>query len=268
MLIDWFTVAAQIVNFLILVWLMKRYLYQPILRAIDAREQQIASQLASAEAQRTEAEQLKREYQQKNEQIESQRASLLQTATDEAHATRHRLLEEARAAAQALAAQQLAALENESHNLSSEIAQRAQQEVLAIARKTLMQLAATNVEDCAIEVFLRRLRELDTDTKERLTEKLRDAQSPLLLHSAFELTEAQRHQISETVRQSLGPQATLAFETKASIVCGVELLANGYKVAWSIADYVDSLERGVGEIINQHAQPRQVAPASSDGPQP
>ena len=43
MLIDWFTVSAQAVNFLILVWLMKRYLYQPILVAIDAREKRIAA---------------------------------------------------------------------------------------------------------------------------------------------------------------------------------------------------------------------------------
>ena len=42
MLIDWFTIAAQAVNFLILIWLMKRYLYQPILRAIASREQLIA----------------------------------------------------------------------------------------------------------------------------------------------------------------------------------------------------------------------------------
>jgi F-type H+-transporting ATPase subunit b len=44
MLIDWFTVAAQIVNFLILVWLLKHFLYKPILDAIDAREKRIAAE--------------------------------------------------------------------------------------------------------------------------------------------------------------------------------------------------------------------------------
>ena len=50
MLIDWFTVAAQALNFLILVWLMKRFLYKPILNAIDAREKLIAKELADADA--------------------------------------------------------------------------------------------------------------------------------------------------------------------------------------------------------------------------
>jgi F-type H+-transporting ATPase subunit b len=56
MLIDWFTVGAQVLNFLILVWLMKRFLYKPILNAIDAREKRIAKELADADATRAEAQ--------------------------------------------------------------------------------------------------------------------------------------------------------------------------------------------------------------------
>ena len=56
MLIDWFTVGAQIVNFLILVWLLKRFLYKPILDAIDAREKRIAAELADADTKKAEAE--------------------------------------------------------------------------------------------------------------------------------------------------------------------------------------------------------------------
>ena len=50
MLIDWFTVGAQALNFVILVWLMKRFLYVPVLDAIDAREKRIATQLGDATA--------------------------------------------------------------------------------------------------------------------------------------------------------------------------------------------------------------------------
>ena len=46
MLIDWFTVVAQIVNFLVLVALMKHFLYGRLLRAIDEREAGIAARLA------------------------------------------------------------------------------------------------------------------------------------------------------------------------------------------------------------------------------
>ena len=46
MLIDWFTIIAQALNFLILAWLLKRFLYRPVLNALDEREKLIASELA------------------------------------------------------------------------------------------------------------------------------------------------------------------------------------------------------------------------------
>ena len=96
MLIDWFTVGAQALNFLILVWLMKRFLYKPILDAIDAREKRIAAELADADAKKAEAKKERDEFQHKNEEFDQQRAALLTKATDEAKAERQRLLDEAR----------------------------------------------------------------------------------------------------------------------------------------------------------------------------
>ena len=56
MLIDWFTVTFQIINFLILIALLKRFLYGPILRAMDERETTIAARLFEAATAKSEAE--------------------------------------------------------------------------------------------------------------------------------------------------------------------------------------------------------------------
>src|ERR1700733_11157535 len=102
--IDWFTVVAQAINFLILVWLLKRFLYKPILHAIDEREKGIAAQLAEAEAKKAEAQQERDDYQHKNETFDQERAALLTKATDEAKAERQRLLDEVRKETDALRA--------------------------------------------------------------------------------------------------------------------------------------------------------------------
>ncbi|MEO8614423.1 MAG: F0F1 ATP synthase subunit B, partial [Luteolibacter sp.] len=86
MLIDWFTVGAQALNFLILVGLMKRFLYKPILSAIDAREKKIAAELADADAKKADAQKERDDFQHKNEEFDQQRAGLLKKATDEAGA--------------------------------------------------------------------------------------------------------------------------------------------------------------------------------------
>jgi F-type H+-transporting ATPase subunit b len=50
-------------TFLILVWLLKRFLYKPILHAIDERERRIAKELADADTKKTEAEKERDEFQ-------------------------------------------------------------------------------------------------------------------------------------------------------------------------------------------------------------
>ena len=90
MLIDWFTVGAQALNFLILVWLLRRFLYKPILNAIDAREKKIAAELADAAAKKAEAKKDRDEFQHKNEAFDQQRAARLTKATKEAKAERTR----------------------------------------------------------------------------------------------------------------------------------------------------------------------------------
>ena len=118
MLIDWFTVGAQALNFLILVWLLKRFLYKPILDAVDAREKRIAAELADADAKKAEAKKERDEFQHKNEEFDQQRAALLSKATEEAKAERQRLLDEARKAADALSAKRQETLRSDAHNLN------------------------------------------------------------------------------------------------------------------------------------------------------
>src|SRR5271157_3837052 len=102
MLIDWFTVGAQIVNFLILVWLLKHFLYKPILNAIDVREKKIAAELADADAKRADANKERDDFKHKNEEFDQQRAALLNKATEDAKVERQRLLDEARQATDAM----------------------------------------------------------------------------------------------------------------------------------------------------------------------
>ena len=255
MLIDWFTVGAQALNFLILVWLMKRYLYQPILNAIDAREKRIAKELADADAKQTEAQKERDEFQKKNEEFDQQRAALLSQATDEAKAERQRLLDEARTAADAMRAQRQAALLNDAHNLNQAISRLTQKEVFAMTRQALTDLATVSLEERMGEVFTRRLRELDANAKAVLGNALRKNSEPALVRSTFELPAAQRAAIQNALNETFSAEVHLRFETSPDLVSGIELSTNGQKVGWSIADYLASLEKGVGELLKEKDKP-------------
>ena len=168
MLIDWFTVGAQALNFIILVWLLKRFLYKPILNAVDAREKQIAAELADADAKEAEAIKERDEFLHKNEEFDQQRAALLSKATEEAKAERQRLLDDARKAADAWSAKRQEALRSDANTLNQAIRRRTQQEVFDIARKALKDLATTSLEECMTEVLTQRLRAMDGNVKDAL----------------------------------------------------------------------------------------------------
>src|SRR4029077_8143885 len=202
MLIDWFTVGAQALNFIILVWLMKRFLYKPILNAVDAREKRIAVELADADAKEAEAQKERDEFQHKNEELDQQRAALLSKATEEAKAEGQRLLDDARKAADALSAKRQETLRSDAHNLNQAIMRRTQQEVFAIARKALMDLSSTSLEERMGEVFTRRLRTMDEPAKASLGAALTTASEPALLRSALALPAEERAKIQKAINET------------------------------------------------------------------
>jgi F-type H+-transporting ATPase subunit b len=263
MLINWFTVGAQAINFLILVWLLKRFLYKPILHAIDEREKGIATQLAQAEAKLAEAQKERDDFQHKNEAFDQERAALLKKATDEAKAERDRLLDLARADADALRAKRQEALRNEQRNLSQEIIRWTQKEVFAITRKTLANLAGTSLEERMGDVFVNQVRELSGAAKEQIATAFKTSNHTVSVHSAFDLPPAQRTAIESAVKESFAPDAHVQFETAPELVSGIELSTNGQKVAWSIADYLSTLEKSAGVLLHQDAKPESKPDAKS-----
>ncbi len=255
MLIDWFTVGAQILNFIILVWLMKRFLYKPILKAVDERDNLIATKLADAEINKIEAQKKNDEFTHKNAEFDLQRAALLSKATDEVKTERLRLLDEARKAAAALVAKQQETLMNEEHSLLQDFSSRTSQEVFAITRKAFKDLAGTSLEERLYEVFTCRLREMGDEVKTLLARALTTASGPMLIRSAFDLSEKQRTSIQNTLDETFSAEIHPRFETVPDLISGIELITNGQKVAWSIADYLTALEKSVDTLLKDKERP-------------
>ena len=271
MLIDWFTVGAQIVNFLILVWLLKHFLYKPILDAIDAREKRIAAELADADKKKAEAEKERTDFEEKNKAFDQQRSALLGKAADEAKAERERLIDQAKKDAESLRVTQADALRGDQVRLGSEITLLAEKEVFAIARKALTDLATVSLEERVGEVFTRRLRELDPKAKQLLGDALKNSSQPALVRSAFELPPDQRAAIQNALNETFSAVVRIKFEDSQDAICGIELTANGQKVAWSISSYLGELSKKVSDLVDAQslqAIKSEPKPEAAKAPEP
>jgi F-type H+-transporting ATPase subunit b len=257
-LLDWFTVIAQIVNFLVLVVLLKYFLYDRIIHAMDEREARIAAQLQEAEARQAAAEREALAYRQQRQEIEEQRAELLAQAKAEADTQRDVLQDKARREVEAMQAGWHQALRRQQAAFRQELRQRASQHVYTTARRALRDLANADVEAQMLAAFLDRLQNLDGQDWQAMAEALQASAQPLAVASAFDLPPQARQRLLEVLRRHLGP-LDVRFATVPEVICGIEMKFDGYKLAWNLERYLAMLEDSVASAFAEELHEPEAA---------
>jgi F-type H+-transporting ATPase subunit b len=250
MLIDWFTVFAQMINLIILVWLLKKILYKPIINAVQTREQFVQQQLLEAERKTAESEMLMAEYSAKNQSFEDEREESLKKAKEEVSNTRHELMEEAKLEYEQLRSKQKEILQAEENLLQKEFIQKTQAEVLQIARKTLADLASVSLENQMVQVFAKRLETLDKSEKEILVKSVKVSQRAILIRSVFDITSEQRQVLKKLLNEHLDEEIEVEFELKPTLLSGIELVTDGYKLSWNMDEYLHQLSKRTIQLAN------------------
>jgi len=251
MKIDWFTVIAQVINFLILVWLLKRFLYKPVLNAIAQRERKVDNQLSDAATKMSDANDKLKEYQEKNTEFDQKKKELMEEVVKQSKEERQSLFDQARKDAEVLRLQLLKAADEKEESLEKEIAEKTRQEVFDISRKALKDLAGANLEEQVVKTFISRLNESADTLKQQILKIFNSGKTELAIKSAFELSDKQKEDIKGTLKNISNSECEFQFETSPQMISGIELSANGYKVSWSISEYLNSLEKNVSETFRE-----------------
>lgn len=251
MLLDWFTVGAQIVNFVILVWLMKHFLYQPILTAIDAREKKIAAELARADEISQAATDAKKEFDGKNAEFDQQRKQLMTDAITAANDEGKRLEEEARRRADTFEQKQQATVHDKLQEQLTSLRTTTQKELFAISKDALRDLADTDIEAHMVKTFSKQLHAMPDEQKQTLQKAINAGE--LTISSSHTLSTEQQSLLRSDVQQCLDIKTDILFNEKPGLISGIELKAGGMKLGWNIADYIDSLAKTVSDQIQLNA---------------
>ena len=235
--IDWFTVAAQALNFGALVWLLKRFLYGPILQAVDAREKRIADELADAAAQQAQARQERETLAQKNASFEQQRKTLLDQAEVVIGKQRHGPIGS-----------------------------------VELSFEALLELADADLEQRVCEVFIRRLQDADGAVRSALTQAFKADPDAIRVRSAFALSAQARSAVEVALRDALGVQGPVQFVASPELVCGIELVGGGQKIGWNVADYLEAMSQRLAQQMRAQVeaagepQVPNTAPCAADTP--
>lgn len=256
MQLDWFTTVAQIVNFLILVALLKRFLYGPIIRAMEAREAHIAARVQAAQDQLTTAERQAAHYDEQLQALKNTRESILGQAVEAAESERQRLLDQARQEQRQLQARWRQALEQEQTAFLQELRQRAGLHVVSVARHVVEDLANAELEKIIIQVFLDRLRALDDEARHAFVSAGSEEPVDVVIRSTFPMPLEVQQALIQAVHAHLADSAQVEFATASALLCGIELEVNGRKLAWHMAHYMDHVEEQFTKMLRQDVEPR------------
>lgn len=266
--IDWVTVGAQIVNFLVLAWLLKRFLYRPVVDAMQQRELGIASRLAQAEQRERQAQAEAAAYRGKMAAIDRERDMQLGQAREVAERERHALLDQARAEARASRERWQQDLEREQADFDAALVREMAEAAIDVARRALADLADARLEAQALAAVARRLQALPDDERQAFA----DAAPHLRLATAFEPDPGALAGLREALADALGKPVELECVRKPELLFGIELAAAGHKLAWSATAYLDEIAEQVRTSIDDarqatHEPPHEPEP-TADRPAP
>ena len=247
--ISWVTVAAQIVNFLILVWLLHKFLYGPIVKAMAQREEQIRKRKAEAEAEKEAAAKARQALDAARAQLAMDREMLLAEARAEAEKVRRGLEAEARGETDAMRRAWFDQLATEQDEFLADIREKGAEAIVDVCRTALRALADENLEQKIITAFSEKLESIPATSREKIMTAVRRHGGEVKIESAFPLAVEDQLRIAESLHRVLDPAVGVGFEEADDLVAGIRLHADSQIVEWSFNSYLDQLAGRLDEAL-------------------
>jgi len=240
--IDYFTTAAQVVNFALLVFLLKHFLYRPLLKLMDEREMKIISRQKAAEDAKREAQAEAQSYRKKKEELSAEHEELLVKAKEDAKEFRADMMKKARDEIEETKIEWQRDLQRQKDELISDLRKYSGQQLYAISRRALRDLANEDLERQIMIAFINRLKNLEESERETIKDFVKDSEQIIIVRSAFKVPEDIQQKIKDALASHAEADVRVQFEIVDDLISGMVMSAKNVEIAWSIAEYVDSLE--------------------------
>jgi F-type H+-transporting ATPase subunit b len=249
MSIDWVTTIAQIVNFLILLVLLNRFLFKPVARTMDERETKINSRLAEAEETRARALNEQETYRRKNQELDRLREQKLSQLQMETDSLKKEWTRNARNEVEKLKVQWNEALRQDWARFLEDLRHRVCRETCAVTRNALKELADVDLDRHVLNVFTRRIRELPPEQRYAWAKSLEKTDSRITVVTAFEISDNDRTRLTALLNEQFSRKVHLDFKVSPEMVLGMELQGHDRKLTWNLDQYLGGLEEKIQQVL-------------------
>ena len=246
---SWWSFALQAANFLILVWLLRRFLFKPVSAIVARRKEEIARGMAEASAEKQKALNVERNLEAQWAGIDAERQKATEEQGLQLAAERKKIIDEARAEAEKIRKRTATQLSEERAAATEELFSRTVELAVNLAEMLLRELALPSIEHAFLSRVLDYLDRLPAEERAALVAHLGDA--PLLVTTAHPLDAWEEAEWREQLEKRIGAPGGMKFNSDPALIAGAEItLPNGVlRFSWR-----DALATAAKEINrNEHA---------------
>lgn len=236
MAFDWTTFALEIINFLVLVWILKRFLYQPVLQTIARRKAAIEQSLADAKAKQADTAALEHQYRDRLSEWEKEKQALRARADEEVNAERTRRMASLQAALDEERAKRHAVEQRQMHEWRNRIEDEAVRQGAQFAGRLLARVAGPELEARLVALALEDLGQLTAERLQVLRAALREAGNTITVTSAFPLAEPERRALLRGIAKASEASPSAEFAEDKHLLAGLRVKVGPWVMQANLQD--------------------------------
>lgn len=246
--IDWFEIVFIVINFFILLFILQKIFYKPVLKVMAERQTRIDENLASAKRKEDEAENLIKSYVDKLNSLEKTKETLLREARAEAMEKKRKWLEVYQAEAHEKRQHYLNEVEEERETFATALQEQMVSGALSVASKLLEE---TKNEDWDQRLFFALIEKLKIYNFPKPLKELTRGESKLLLLSAEPLNEKKKKLLQDALLQSPFLPDSLTYREDSSLILGYELQMPSHTIYASIKNHLKNSQENLTALLDR-----------------
>lgn len=249
MTIDWFTVFVQAANFLLLVWILKRYLYAPILDAMDRRQKAVFAKLHAAEKREQLAEEKREELEEESRQLKQKERLILIEAHEKAEAEKNEIIKNVHHEMREKQSRFEVQLENEKKALSSAVRHLVAETLVKTARDALSELSSQDLEKNMITIFVEKIQSNQSVAVQEMQDAIK-ANGKVIFISAHSLSSDDKTTLEAGLNKKFSGINTIVYQENPDLVCGIEMMSGTILIRWGLDKYIENFGRALNDALD------------------
>ena len=247
---SWVTFIAQIVNLFVLVWLLKRFLYQPIVDTIAKRQSYIEGKVKNAEEAAIAAQKEQHIWEKKQADFDAERQARLDEVLAEIDRLKKEQEETIRREVNIRKEKMQADLNRETASLQLEIRNLMARHFLDLSRKVMVDLSGLSPIEQAILLFRKKMEKMTAQEKKKI-KTIVSKQTDIVISLSDKLSKKAEAELILFIRNTLGigDQAAIRIQIEPDLILGVEMVAGDIAVEWNLKAYLESFEQNLNTAL-------------------